>query len=62
MNVNKIAFVLIFSAFQALGQAVKSDAANRTKPFVLGVIDEIRSEILSENRILNIYLPEGYAP
>ncbi|MEO5777283.1 MAG: alpha/beta hydrolase-fold protein [Flavobacterium sp.] len=32
----------------------------QTKPFVLGVIDEIQSKELSEKRILNIYLPEGY--
>jgi predicted alpha/beta superfamily hydrolase len=31
-----------------------------TKPFVLGVIDEIPSTELGENRTLNIYLPEGY--
>ncbi|MGZ3881075.1 MAG: alpha/beta hydrolase [Flavisolibacter sp.] len=30
------------------------------KPFVLGLIDEIQSKELSEKRILNIYLPEGY--
>ncbi|TCN57563.1 alpha/beta hydrolase [Flavobacterium circumlabens] len=30
------------------------------KPFVLGVIEEIQSKELGENRILNIYLPEGY--
>ncbi|WP_018614781.1 alpha/beta hydrolase [Segetibacter koreensis] len=30
------------------------------KPFVLRVIDEIQSAELSEKRILNIYLPEGY--
>lgn len=34
--------------------------SSRTKPFVLGVIDEIKSKELSEKRILNIYLPEGY--
>jgi predicted alpha/beta superfamily hydrolase len=28
---------------------------------VLGVVDEIRSKELSETRILNIYLPEGYS-
>jgi predicted alpha/beta superfamily hydrolase len=37
---------------------VKSVEAS--KPFVLGVIDEIQSKELSEIRILNIYLPEGY--
>ncbi|HJW17644.1 MAG TPA: alpha/beta hydrolase-fold protein, partial [Flavisolibacter sp.] len=31
-----------------------------TKPFVLGVIDRIQSKSLGEERILNIYLPEGY--
>jgi uncharacterized protein len=31
-----------------------------SKPFVLGSIEEIESKILSEKRILNIYLPEGY--
>lgn len=33
---------------------------SQTKPFVLGVIEELNSTILSEKRILNIYLPEGY--
>lgn len=33
-----------------------------TKPFVLGNIEEIQSAILSEKRILNVYLPEGYNP
>ncbi|MEO5942811.1 MAG: alpha/beta hydrolase-fold protein [Ferruginibacter sp.] len=33
-----------------------------TRPFVLGLIDEIKSAELSEARILNIYLPEGYSP
>ena len=31
-----------------------------TKPFVLGVIEEIQSTQLAEKRIINIYLPEGY--
>lgn len=34
--------------------------SNHSKPFVLGVIDEIESKELSEKRIVNIYLPEGY--
>jgi len=34
--------------------------ANATKPFVLGHRTEIKSAILGEKRILNIYLPEGY--
>jgi len=31
-----------------------------TKPFTLGVIEQIKSEVLGESRVLNIYLPEGY--
>ncbi|MFA6151912.1 MAG: alpha/beta hydrolase-fold protein [Chitinophagaceae bacterium] len=34
--------------------------AQSSKPFVLGVTEEFHSEILAENRVLNIYLPEGY--
>lgn len=37
-------------------------APETSKPFVLGSIEEFESKILGENRILNIYLPEGYIP
>ncbi|MEZ4739278.1 MAG: alpha/beta hydrolase-fold protein [Flavobacteriales bacterium] len=39
-------------------------SAQRTQepePFVLGVIESIRSEVLGEDRVLNIHLPHGYA-
>ncbi|MBX2923778.1 MAG: alpha/beta hydrolase [Chitinophagaceae bacterium] len=32
----------------------------RSGPLVIGAVDEIYSAVLSENRALNIYLPEGY--
>ena len=41
-------------AINSFSQTVQS------KPFVLGIIEEIKSAELSENRVLNIYLPEGY--
>ena len=41
--------------------AQKADIKD-TKPFSLGVIDHIKSESLGEDRVLNIYLPEGYDP
>ena len=44
----------------AYGQAGKTQIAQSTRPFVLGVIDELQSTQLNEKRILNIYLPEGY--
>ena len=53
-----IAFFLLISEI-AVAQKNGKDSSG-TKPFVLGVIDEIQSKELSEKRILNIYLPEGY--
>ncbi len=44
-----IASLLI--SFQAIGQR---------SPFTLGVIEQLKSQVLGETRILNIYLPEGY--
>lgn len=57
MNKILIFFFFIFSS-TIFGQINKS----KTKPFVLGVIEEIDSKELGEKRILNIYLPEGYNP
>jgi uncharacterized protein len=51
-----LCFLLI--AGNAVAQNKEKDSVK--KPFVLGVIDEIQSKELSEKRILNIYLPEGY--
>lgn len=48
-------FLLKEASAQGTGKEIPG-----TKPFVLGVIDEIQSAELSEKRILNIYLPEGY--
>ncbi len=59
----KIAFAfLIFIFFTTLcfSQNNKPAVTDNSKPFVLGVIDEIQSVQLAEKRILNIYLPQGY--
>lgn len=40
--------------------AQDSISSKQNMPFVLGRIDEINSKILSEKRVLNIYLPTGY--
>ncbi|MBL0105486.1 MAG: alpha/beta hydrolase [Bacteroidetes bacterium] len=50
---------LIFSVLLSFIQPAISQ--DNTKPFVLGVIDEIQSTELNEKRTLNIYLPEGYS-
>ena len=53
---------IIFSLITcfAFSQTKTHTSTNNTKPFILGVIDEIQSVELKEKRILNIYLPEGY--
>ena len=40
---------------------VKAQQSNMKSPFVLGEIHQIKSTILGENRVLNIYLPVGYS-
>lgn len=51
----KFGTFLLLCLFLLNGKAVtKSD------DFILGQIENIHSEILEENRILNIYLPDGY--
>ncbi|MEO6906064.1 MAG: alpha/beta hydrolase-fold protein, partial [Ginsengibacter sp.] len=52
--------ILMLSTTLTFGQKIKAARTDTTKPFVLGVIDEIQSKELGEKRILNIYLPEGY--
>ncbi|MNK01069.1 Ferri-bacillibactin esterase BesA [compost metagenome] len=47
-----LAIILLCALPKTFGQ--------ETKPFVLGNIVEIQSKELSEKRILNIYLPDGY--
>ncbi|QHV96760.1 alpha/beta hydrolase [Spirosoma endbachense] len=51
---------LVSCAIRSFGQASNAKKNDQTQPFILGVIDQIASTELSETRILNIYLPEGY--
>jgi uncharacterized protein len=59
MRLSTILIFIFFTRF-AFAQSDKSKQPANSKPFVLGVIEEIQSIQLSEKRILNIYLPEGY--
>lgn len=60
---NCIIVTTLFSCFiisqTTFGQQSSKEIPG-AKPFVLGQIVEIQSETLSEKRILNLYLPEGY--
>ncbi len=50
--------LLTFLPILTFGQSTQTTTDK--KPFVLGYIDEIDSKELSEKRVLNIYVPEGY--
>jgi uncharacterized protein len=60
MKKNSMLFTLTFMSVFAFGQNRKVELVEMSTPFILGVIDEIQSKELSEKRVLNIYLPEGY--
>lgn len=53
-------FFLLFFPTLVFPQKVKPSATGSTTPFVLGVIDKIQSKVLGEERIVNIYFPQGY--
>lgn len=53
--------ILVILTFCQLScQKAPVNATITKAPFALGVIDEIDSKVLTEKRILNIYLPQGY--
>ena len=54
--------ILIFCCLSIIvfAQKIETKQSAPSKPFVLGLIEEISSKELDEKRILNIYLPDGY--
>ncbi|WP_432670983.1 alpha/beta hydrolase [Flavobacterium sp. SM2513] len=57
----KNTLVLISILLTTIGNAQSKSKSETSKPFVLGIVEEIHSKVLSEIRILNIYLPDGYS-
>ncbi len=60
MKIIALCLSLAFFTTITFGQKNGSAEKDNSKPFVLGLTDEIQSKELGEKRILNIYLPEGY--
>jgi len=56
-----VTFCVLF-AFNDASLAQKANTDLKKKPFVIGESIDFYSDILSENRTLNIYLPNGYDP
>lgn len=52
----------LFSWNEAIAQQAKFPQKIESSPFSIGKTDLIKSNILGENRTLNIYLPDGYHP
>jgi hypothetical protein len=53
-------FVSMLIAFPGISQTKNAQANKSGKPFTIGVVEELKSEVLGEVRVLNIYLPEAY--
>lgn len=63
VSLKKMKIMLRLSFFFSFAFCISSALAQQnanSKLFVLGEIQNLNSQILKENRILNIYLPEGY--
>jgi len=65
LNTSKMKTILVILILSFYGSYCYTQSDNTktlhiNKPFILGEIDEIYSDILSETRVLNIYLPVGY--
>lgn len=54
-------FLVLFLFFTASVLTAQNTSIISKKAFTIGEVLEIKSEILDENRILNIYLPNGYS-
>ncbi|WP_116789970.1 alpha/beta hydrolase [Flavobacterium psychrotrophum] len=52
--------LFIFALLALLTLPCMAQKTNTIKPFILGHQTEIKSKILGEKRVLNIYVPDGY--
>lgn len=60
MRYGFLTIIILFFTHNCFSQEKEIKQLEKSKPFSIGIIEEITSKELNENRILNIYLPEGY--
>jgi len=60
MKLLVISLSLLLHASVAFGYSNKLPVPDTSKPFVIGKVENFYSGILGEDRILNVYLPNGY--
>lgn len=60
MRLAFITFLLLVTTAQAAMAGDTTQATGKKQPIILGEVRTVESAALSEKRMLNIYLPEGY--
>jgi len=53
--------IILFSSYYSFGQDKSSLEIEKKSPFTIGETLTVHSNILNEDRVLNIYLPNGYS-
>lgn len=61
MKNKSILLIFTFFVLSTTGFAQTELHVNKVSPLTIGETIEVKSEILKENRTLNIYLPIGYS-
>ena len=56
------ALLCVFSVSQLVAQTTDPRYPKDKTPFAFGVVETLQSKALEEERVLNIYLPQGYDP
>lgn len=61
MKLKRLNYSFVLTLLYSINAYSQSNTIDTSsKPLVLGRVETIQSKLLSENRLLNIYLPEGY--